>query len=50
MGKVQDLIDHPEEFWPLVRLYRAAKRAKSQTHQDPDLDFCYSMLNLVSRR
>lgn len=33
----------------MVRLYRAAKRAKSQTHQDPDLDFCYSILNLVSR-
>ena len=50
MGKLQQVLAHPEEIWPLVQMMQAAKRAKTQTRNDPDLDFCYHILNPVSRR
>ncbi|PNH09521.1 Squalene synthase [Tetrabaena socialis] len=48
MGKLGDVLSHPGEFMPLVRMYRAAQRA-AKLPQDPDLAFCYGMLNDVSR-
>ncbi|KXZ56552.1 hypothetical protein GPECTOR_1g496 [Gonium pectorale] len=48
MGKLGELLSHPDEFMPLFRMYRAAKRA-AKLPQDPDLAFCYGMLNDVSR-
>ena len=50
MGKMQQIVQHPEEIWPLIQMYQAAKKAKNQTRNDPDLDFCYDILNSVSRR
>ncbi|KAK9789390.1 hypothetical protein WJX73_009521 [Symbiochloris irregularis] len=49
MGKLTDALDHPEEIWPLVQMYAAARKAKAQTRGSPDWDFCYSLLNAVSR-
>lgn len=49
MGLFSDTIrEHPEELLPLLRVHRAAKRA-TRLPQDPDLAFCYDMLNRVSR-
>ncbi|KAG2450142.1 hypothetical protein HYH02_000245 [Chlamydomonas schloesseri] len=48
MGKLGDLLSHPNEIMPLLRMYRAAKRA-TKLPKDPDLAFCYGMLNDVSR-
>ena len=50
MGKLRELLEHPEEIWPMIQMLQAARRAKSQTRNDADLDFCYGMLNAVSRR
>lgn len=48
MGKLADVLAHPEELWPLVRMKLAADRAM-KLPKDPDLAFCYGMLNSVSR-
>ena len=50
MGKIKELLQNPEEIWPLIRMYRAAQKAKATTRGSPDWDFCYGMLNAVSRR
>mmetsp|Transcript_38362 Transcript_38362/g.85410 ORF Transcript_38362/g.85410 Transcript_38362/m.85410 type:complete len:165 (+) Transcript_38362:47-541(+) len=48
MGVLGDLLRHPDEFVPLVKMALAAKKAaKLPTH--PDLAFCYEILNNVSR-
>lgn len=47
--KLFALLSRPDELVPLVQVALAAKRAKALP-QDPDLAFCYDMLNKVSRR
>lgn len=49
MGIVRTIIDQPEEFSPLVQMAWAAHKAK-RLPKDPNLAFCYDMLNRVSRR
>jgi farnesyl-diphosphate farnesyltransferase len=49
MGALGDLLRHPNEFVPLLRMALAAKRA-TKLPSNPGLAFCYDMLNRVSRR
>ncbi len=49
MGKLQQLIKHPDEIWPMFVMALAAERAK-QLPVDQSRAFCYNMLNRVSRR
>ncbi|KAL6770753.1 SQS1 [Auxenochlorella protothecoides x Auxenochlorella symbiontica] len=48
MGKLGELLSHPDEIIPMAAMYLAARRAAVLPH-DPNLAFCYSMLNKVSR-
>eukprot|EP00775_Hariotina_reticulata_P011371 gene11371-11520_t len=48
MGKIADVLAHPEELLPLIRIYAATKRA-TELPDDPKLAFCYDILNKVSR-
>lgn len=48
MGLLGDIIAHPDEFLPLLRMRAAAKRA-AKLPQDPDMAYCYDMLLTVSR-
>lgn len=49
MGKLSQVIKHPDEVWPLLVMALAAQRAK-QLPSDKSRAFCYDMLNRVSRR
>ena len=49
MGKLIQVIKHPDEVWPLLVMALAAQRAK-QLPSDKSRAFCYDMLNRVSRR
>jgi len=49
MGIVRTIIEQPEEFPPLVQMAWAAHKAK-RLPKEPNLAFCYDMLNRVSRR
>jgi len=49
MGKLREVLEHPDELIPLVQMAFAAKRAKILP-KDKSLAFCYDMLNRVSRR
>ncbi|KAL0033731.1 hypothetical protein WJX77_002894 [Trebouxia sp. C0004] len=48
MGIVRTIIEQPEEFPPLVQMAWAAHKAK-RLPKEPNLAFCYDMLNRVSR-
>ncbi|KAG7666618.1 putative Squalene synthase LSS [Nannochloris sp. 'desiccata'] len=48
MGKLEEILKHPDELLPLFSMYMAAKRAQVLP-QEPSLRFCYDMLNRVSR-
>lgn len=48
MGKLGEILKHPDELVPLLSMYLAARRAKALPKQ-PGLAFCYGMLNRVSR-
>ncbi|KAK9915479.1 hypothetical protein WJX75_009807 [Coccomyxa subellipsoidea] len=48
MGKLREVLEHPDELIPLVQMAFAAKRAKVLP-KDKSLAFCYDMLNRVSR-
>ena len=48
MGKLADLLRHPDEIIPMLGMVVAAQKAK-RLPQDPSLKFCYDMLNKVSR-
>ncbi|PRW60803.1 Squalene synthase isoform A [Chlorella sorokiniana] len=48
MGKLGELLSHPDELVPMVSMALAARRAK-QLPKQPGLAFCYDMLNRVSR-
>ena len=49
MGKLREILEHPDELLPLVQMAVAAKRVKVLP-KDKSLAFCYDMLNKVSRR
>ena len=49
MGILRTIIDQPEEVPPLVQMAWAAHKAK-RLPKEPNLAFCYDMLNRVSRR
>ena len=49
MGKLSQMVKHPDEVWPLLVMALAAQRAK-QLPSDKSRAFCYDMLNRVSRR
>lgn len=49
MGKLREILEHPDELVPLVQMAIAAKRVKVLP-KDRSLAFCYDMLNRVSRR
>ncbi len=49
MGKLREVLEHPDELVPLIQMAYAAERAKVLP-KDENLAFCYSMLNRVSRR
>ncbi|MCO5615050.1 hypothetical protein L7F22_069338 [Adiantum nelumboides] len=50
MGLLAGLLEHPEEIPALVKLKYAASAIKKQVPaHDPDLSFCYLMLQRVSR-
>ena len=49
MGIVRTIVEQPEEFSPLVQMAWAAHKAK-RLPKEPNLAFCYDMLNRVSRR
>ena len=49
MGIMRTLVDQPEELQPLVQMAWAAHKAK-RLPKEPNLAFCYDMLNRVSRR
>ena len=51
-SKLAQLVAHPSEFFPVVEMALAARRAKAlpALKADPSLAFCYDMLNKVSRR
>lgn len=49
LGKVAEALLHPDEIPPLWQMYCEAKRVKALTQGDADRQFCYDMLNRVSR-
>ena len=49
MGKLREVLEHPDELLPLMQMAVAAKRVKVLP-KDKSLAFCYDMLNKVSRR
>lgn len=51
-SKILQLLAHPTEVVPVLRMVAAARRAKAlpALKADPALAFCYAMLNRVSRR
>lgn len=48
MGKLGELLSHPDELVPMLSMAMAARAAK-QLPKQPGLAFCYDMLNRVSR-
>ncbi|KAG1666441.1 hypothetical protein FOA52_015111 [Chlamydomonas sp. UWO 241] len=48
MGKLGEVLTHPHEFMPLMRMAFAA-HAATKLPKEPGLAFCYDMLNNVSR-
>jgi len=48
MGKLAEIIAHPEELWPLVQMYQRAAAAK-RLPQDETWRWCYGALNRTSR-
>lgn len=49
MGSWGAILRHPDEFYPLLKLKKAAKIAEKQIPPEPHWGFCYSMLHKVSR-
>ena len=48
MGKLAEILAHPDEFLPMLRMYLVAQSVK-KLPKDPDLAFCFNILNSVSR-
>ncbi|XP_010548076.1 PREDICTED: squalene synthase 1-like isoform X2 [Tarenaya hassleriana] len=49
MGSLGAILRHPDDFYPLLKLKMAAKKAEKQIPPEPHWGFCYSMLHKVSR-
>ena len=49
MGLIRSVLRQPEEVAPLVQMAWAAHKAK-RLPKEPNLAFCYGMLNQVGRR
>ncbi|XP_010526914.1 PREDICTED: squalene synthase 1-like [Tarenaya hassleriana] len=49
MRNLGAILRHPDEFYPLLKLKMAAKKAEKQIPPEPHWGFCYSMLHKVSR-
>ncbi|KAF5786123.1 Squalene synthase [Helianthus annuus] len=49
MGSLKAVLKHPDDFYPLLKLKMAAKKAEKQIPAEPHWGFCYSMLHKVSR-
>ncbi|XVF45370.1 hypothetical protein PTKIN_Ptkin02bG0200400 [Pterospermum kingtungense] len=49
MGSLGSLVKHPDDFYPLLKLKMAARRAEKQIPSEPHWGFCFSMLHKVSR-
>lgn len=49
MGKLQEVLKHPDELVPLMQMLVSDYYTKI-VPRDPGLGFCYRMLNKVSRR
>ncbi|CAI5512442.1 unnamed protein product [Closterium sp. Naga37s-1] len=49
MGLLADILLHPGELLPLLRVRREAKVLAAQTYEDEDVAFCYRMLNRLSK-
>ncbi|KAI3780842.1 hypothetical protein L2E82_10835 [Cichorium intybus] len=49
MGTLKAVLQHPGDFYPLMKLMIATKQAEKQIPTEPHWAFCYSMLHKVSR-
>lgn len=49
MVNVREILTHPDDFYPMVKLKLAARQAEKQIPVEPHWAFCYSMLHKVSR-
>lgn len=49
MVNVREILKHPDDFYPMVKLKLAARQAEKQIPAEPHWAFCYSMLHKVSR-
>ncbi|XP_076908887.1 squalene synthase 2-like [Bidens hawaiensis] len=49
MRIIKEMFEHPDDLYPLLKLKMAAKQAETQIPTEPHWEFCYSMLNKVSR-
>ena len=49
MGSIGAILKHPEDVPALVRMKIAQKHALKQIPSEPDLAFCFTMLQRVSR-
>ncbi|GMH02787.1 hypothetical protein Nepgr_004626 [Nepenthes gracilis] len=49
MGTVRAILQHPDDFYPLLKLKMAVAQAEKQIPPEPHWGFCYSMLHKVSR-
>ena len=49
MNKLKPFLEHPEEIWPTLQALWVARKVEKLPKQ-PELAFCYDILNKVSRR
>lgn len=49
MGTLKSILQHPDDFYPLLKLKMAARNAEKQIPPEPHWAFCYTMLHKVSR-
>ncbi|KAF7810838.1 squalene synthase [Senna tora] len=49
MGSLGAILRHPDDFYPLLKLKMAVRRAEKQIPPEPHWGFCYTMLHKVSR-
>nr|ALM23544.1 squalene synthase [Artemisia annua] len=49
MSSLKAVLKHPDDFYPLLKLKMAAKKAEKQIPSQPHWAFSYSMLHKVSR-
>ncbi|XP_011004277.1 PREDICTED: squalene synthase-like [Populus euphratica] len=49
MVSLGEILKHPDDLYPLLKLKMAAKHAEKQIPSEPHWAFCYSLLHRVSR-